>query len=169
MSPVLFVFLWVATVVVFAAVARRVLDVPHLGTGGLAAAEGANALGRLQRLPRAAVDVSKPLRHPDLLFARIDDRVSDIIERGANERLYFLRVKLPRVVEQAEGLIKPVRERYVPITSAVQSDLLAIVHTQLRSPPTRPAPLAGAARSRADLHEAVVHRPDGRGGPSISV
>ena len=142
----------------------------HLGTGGLAASEGANALGRLQRLPRATVDVSKPLRHLDRLFARVDDRVSDIIEHGANERLYFVRVKLPRVVDQSEGLIKPVRERYVPITSAVQSDLLAIVHTQLRPPPTpRPAPPVGAAQSRADLHEAVVHRPDGRGGPSISV
>ncbi len=79
-------------------------------------------------------------------------------------------MKLPRVVDQAEGLIKPVRERYVPITSAVQTDLLAIVHTQLRPPPTsRPAPPVGAAESRADFHEAIVHRPEGRGGPSISV
>jgi len=154
----------------YTALARESRDLGgHLGTGGLAASDGANALGRLQRLPRAAVDVSRPLRHLDRLFAGVDDRVSDVFERGANERLYFLRVKLPRVVDRSEGLIKPVRERYVPITSAVQTDLLAIVHTQLRPPTTRPAPQVGAARSRADFHEAVVHRPEGRGGPSISV
>jgi len=73
------------------------------------------------------------------------------------------------MVDQSEGLIKPVRERYIPITSAVQTDLLVIVHTQLRPPPTRPEPQVGAAQSRADLHEAIVHRPEGRGGPSISV
>jgi hypothetical protein len=161
---------WQARSETYTALVRESRDLGgHLGTGGLAAAEGANALGRLQRLPRTAVDVSKPLRHLDRLFARVDDRVSDIIEHGANERLYFLRVKLPRVVDQAEGLIKPVRERYVPITSVVQTDLLAIVHTQLRPPTTRPAPQVGAAQSRADLHEAVAHRPEGRGGPSISV
>lgn len=52
-------------------------------------------------------------------------------------------MKLPRVVDQAWGLIKPVRERYVPITSAVQTDLLAIAHT--------------------------VHGPDGRRDSSISI
>ena len=161
---------WQARSETYAALVRESRDLGgHLGSGGLAASEGANALGRLQRLPRAAVAVSKALGHLDRLFARVDDRVSDIIEHGANERLYFLRVKLPRVVDQAEGLIKPVRERYVAITSAVQTDLLAIVHTQLRPPPTRSAPQVGAAQSRADLHEAVVHRPEGRGGPSISI
>lgn len=47
-----------------------------------------------------------------------------------------------------QGLIKPVRERYLPITSAVQTDLLAIVHTQLRPPPTRPEPQVGGPEPR---------------------
>ncbi|GEP40089.1 hypothetical protein NPS01_37520 [Nocardioides psychrotolerans] len=162
---------WQARSETYTALVRESRDLGgHLGTGGLAASEGANALGRLQQLPRPAVPVSKPLRHLDRLFARVDDRVSDIIEHGANERLYFLRVKLPRVVDQSESLIKPVRERYIPITSAVQTDLLAIVHTKLRPQPTpRQAPPVGAAQSRADLHAAIVHRPQGRGGPSISI
>lgn len=162
---------WEARTKTYTALVRASRDLGgHLGTGELAAAEGANAIGRLQHIPRAAVDASKPLRHLDRLFARVDDRVSDIIEHGANERLYFLRVKLPRVVDQSEGLIKPVRERYVPITSAVQPDLLAIVRTQLRPPTTpRPSPQVGAAQTRADLHEAIVHRPEGHDGPSISL
>jgi hypothetical protein len=68
----------------------------------------------------------KPLRQLDRLFSRIDARVSDIIEHGASEGLYFLRVDLPCVVAQSENLIKPVRERNVPISSAVPTHLLDI-------------------------------------------
>jgi hypothetical protein len=71
-------------------------------------------------------DRPKPLRQLDRLFSRIDARVSDIIEHGASERLYFLGVDLPRVVAQSENLIKPIRERNVPISSAVPTHLLDI-------------------------------------------
>lgn len=136
----------------------------QIGTGGLAAAQGANAVGRLQRLSQTDLDDRSPLRHLDTLLDRVDDRLSDIIEHGANKRLYFLRVTLPRIIDHPEGLIKPARQRYVPVTMPVQTDLLAVVHTRLRpQPPPRPAPSLGAAQSRADLREAIAHRPQPRG------
>jgi hypothetical protein len=134
----------------------------HLGAGGHAAAEGANALGRLRRLRPDAIGETNPLRHLDPLFTRIDDRISDIIEQGARERLYFLRVKLPRIVDQPERLIRPIRERYVPLNSADQTDLLDIVRSELRAPPTPPAAPSGAARSRGELIDAITHRPESR-------
>jgi hypothetical protein len=146
----------------YAALVRGTRDLGgHVGAGGHAAAQGANALGRCRGL-RCAVGEPRSLRHLDRLFTGIDDRVGDIIEQGARERLYFLRVRLPRVVDQPEHLIKPVREWYVPIYSPVQTALLDIVRNQLRPPPTPTIPPSGAARSRGELHDAITHRPEPR-------
>jgi hypothetical protein len=154
---------WSTRARTYAALVRATRDLGGLvGAGGHAAAEGANAFDRLRRLRADADSETNPLRHFDPLFTRIDDRLSDIIEQGARERLYFLRVMLPRVVDEPEHLIKPVRERYVPISSPVQTALLDIVRNQLRPPPTAPIPLSGAARSRGNLHDAITHRPEPR-------
>lgn len=85
-----------------------------------------------------------------------------------SERLYFLRVKLPRIVDQAEGLIQPQRARYVPINSPVQTDLIDIVRTRLRPPPIQPRPPTGARQSRLDFEAAITHRPEERG-PTLSL
>ena len=156
---------WQTRAETYTALVRRTRDLGgRIGTGGLAAAQGANAVGRLRRLSKTDLDDRSPLRHLDSLLDRVDDRLSEIIEHGANKRLYFLRVTLPRVIDQPEGLIKPARQRYVPVTAPVQTDLLAVVQTRLRPPPpARPAPSPRAANSRADLREAIAHRPEPRG------
>lgn len=139
-----------------------------LGNGGPAAAQAAIVAARAQKLARDGALDAKPLRHLDRLFNRIDARLTEVIEQGVSERLYFMRVKVPRVVDQAEGLVQPVRTRYVPINSPVQSDLINIVRTQLRPPPIPPRPPNGAGQSRAELEAAIVHRPERRDGPVIS-
>lgn len=134
-----------------------------LGDGGSAAAQGALLAARAQRLTPNDVTEGKALQQLDRLFARIDSRLAEIIERGATERLYFLRVRVPRLVEEPEGLVKPVRVRHVPINSPVQTDLIGIARTELRPPPLPPRPPAGARQGRADFEAAIVHRPEGRG------
>jgi hypothetical protein len=153
---------WRTRAETYTALVRETRDLGgHVGAGGNAAAQGANALDRFRRLP-GALGEPKLLRHLDRLFTGIDDRVSDIIEHGARERLYFLRVMLPRVVDQPEPLIKPVRERYVPINSPIQTLLLEVVRAQLRPNPIPATPPASAATSREQFHDAITHRPKQR-------
>jgi hypothetical protein len=101
----------------------------ELGNGRLAAGQGSLVATRIQRLLAADVADPTPLRQLDPLFARVDDQISQIIEHGAKERLYFLRVPFPHVDERAAGLVKPTRERYIPITSPVGANLIAIART----------------------------------------
>lgn len=139
-----------------------------LGNGSPAAAQAAIVAARAKKLAADAASDSKPLRQLDRLFQRIDARLTEVIEHGSAERLYFLRVKLPRIVDQTEGLVQPVRTRYVPIDSPVQTDLLKIVRSQLRPPPEPPRAPKGACQSRLDFEAAITHRPEGRG-PSLSM
>lgn len=136
-----------------------------IGDGGAAAAEAANAVGRLRQV---SVDemTAEPLRDLNKLFTRTDARVAAIIEQGAAERLYFLSVKLPRLVDETSHLLSPARERYVPITSPLQTDLLAIVRSELRPPPVAPTPPAGAQENREALRESTDHRLERRAGPT---
>lgn len=130
-----------------------------LGNGGPAAAQAAVVASRAQRLAPDAAAGDTPRRQLDRLFRRIDARLTDVIEHGAAERLYFLRVKLPRVTDQAQGLVQPVRVRYVPINSPVQTDLIKITRTRLRPPQVRPTPPAEARQSRLAFEAALTHRP----------
>jgi hypothetical protein len=97
------------------------------------------------------------------LFNRIDTRVSEIIEKGIAERLYYLRAKVPRLSYDATGMVRRVRQRYVPITPQVQTDLLRLARDELRPAPSQPIPPPGAAQSRRKLQQAILHRPQPRG------
>jgi hypothetical protein len=97
------------------------------------------------------------------LFNRIDARVSEIIEKGIAERLYYLRAKVPRLSNEATGMIRRVGQRYVPITSQVQTDLLRLARDELRPTPLQPTPPPDAAQSRRKLQEAIPNRPQPRG------
>ncbi len=130
-----------------------------LGNGGPAAAQAAVVAARAQRLAPDCAAGDTPLQQLDRLFLRIDARLTDIVEHGAAERLYFLRVKLPRVTDEAQGLVQPVRVRYVPINSLLQTDLIKTVRTRLRPPPVRPMPPAGSRQSRLHFEAALTHRP----------
>jgi hypothetical protein len=136
-----------------------------VGNGGPAAAEAANAVGRLRHVHADEITSPEPLRDLDKLFTRTDARVAAIIEQGVAERLYLLSVKVPRIVDGTGQLVSPTRERYVPITSTLQTDLLAITRHQLRPPPVAPAAQPGAHESRENLGESIEHWPDRRPPP----
>ena len=109
----------------------------------------------------------EPLRDLDKLFTRTDARVAAIIEQGVAERLYFVSVKVPRIVDGTGQLVSPARERYVPIHSPARTDLLAIARHQLRpSLVVPPAAPPGARDSRDELRESIDHRPERRSGPA---
>ena len=138
-----------------------------VGNGGPAAAEAANAVGRLRHVHVDEITSPEPLRDLDKLFTRTDARVAAIIEQGVAERLYFVSVKVPRIVDGTGQLVSPARERYVPIHSPARTDLLAIVRHQLRpslvAPPAAPP---GARDGRDELRESIDHRPERRPGPA---
>ena len=136
------------------------------GHGGLAAAEAANAVGRLRRVHVEEITRPEPLRDLDKLFTRTDARLAAIIEQGVDERFYFVSVKAPRIVDGTGELVSPARARYVPIHSPVHTDLLATTRHQLRPAPVTPVALDGALASRGALRESIDHRPDRRAGPT---
>jgi hypothetical protein len=137
-----------------------------VGSGGPAVAEAAKAVSRLRRIHADEITTAEPLRDLAKLFTRADARIAAIIEQGVAERLYFISVKVPRIVDETTQLLHPVRERYVPITAPVQTHLLAIARHDLRPPPVAPTVPAGAEESREALRESLDHRPERRAGPA---
>ena len=142
----------------------------RVGTGGLAVTEAANAVGRLKTVrPDADLD-PRALHAFTTLFARLDARIADIIEVGVRRNGYFTRVAMPRIVENSGQLVAPPRHRYLPMTEGDHTAIIKLVRDRLRPPPEKPTAPAGAARSRAELHSAIVHQPGGgTTGPSLSM
>lgn len=146
-----------------------------VGNGGPAAGEAALATSRIEQFTRAVqagteTAVSGPLRHLAHLAREIDERITQVIQQGARERMYFTRVPLPRVDKHAAGLVKPTRQRYVPMTADVCQDLLDLVRNDLQPKTEAPKAPARAAASREELAAALVHRPEPRRaqpGPSL--
>lgn len=144
--------------------ARNVAGV--IGAGGCAVAEAALAVDRLRHVNVDEITSPAPLRDLDRLFTRTDARIAAIIEQGIAERLYFVSVKVPRIVDEADHLVNPVRERYVPISAAINTNLLAVTRHELRPPPVTPPTPAGAHKSRHEFRQSIEHRPQRRAGPS---
>lgn len=138
-----------------------------IGNGGPAAGEAALAASRIEQVTRAVqagTDVadSGPLRHLAQLGREIDERITQVIQQGARERIYFARVPFPRVDKDAAGLVKPTRQRYVPMTADVCQELLELVRDELRPQAETPRAPKRAAASRVELAAALVHRPEPR-------
>ena len=73
----------------------------RVGTGGLAVAEGANAVSRLtSNRPDADFD-PRALHAFATLFAQLDARIADVIETGIRRNTFFTRVTMPRIVGTA--------------------------------------------------------------------
>lgn len=142
-----------------------------LGAGGPAATQAGIVARRAQGMASGLAYDDKSLRQLNWLFDRIDARLTDVIEHGTRQRLYFLREKLPHLANQAKGLVHPPAVRYSPIDSPVQTDLMEIVRTRLRPAPEQSRAPHGAAQSRLDFEEAITHRPASRviplGGPGL--
>jgi hypothetical protein len=60
----------------------------------------------MRRLPHDTSVNSRALRHIAALFGAVDRRLADVFEYGAQERLYLVRTKLPRIVDN-DGRVKP--------------------------------------------------------------
>ena len=112
----------------------------HVGDGSAAVAEAAHAISRLRKLPPDPQPSQRALRDTRTLFHRVDERIADLFEHGVHERLYFVRTKVPRIVDDDGQITHRVRERFMPIASPVQTDLVRLVRDQLRPPPARPVP-----------------------------
>lgn len=131
----------------------------RLGNGGYAAAEGANAVSRLRVLPVDTIVEPRVLGGFQLLFDRLDQRIAEVIEDGIDRRAYLQRVALPRLVKGG-GLVAPVRERFGPVDRGANPELLETIRGRLRPHPAEIQSTPGP--TRADLHAALIHRPEGR-------
>lgn len=131
----------------------------RIGTGGLAVAEGANAVSRLKSLPLDAELDPRALHAFTTLFTTLDTRIAGVVEDGIRRNAYFTRVTLPRVEEATGRMVAPPRERYIPLADADHTAIVALVRDRLRPTPQPPTAPRDAARSRAELHAALVHQP----------
>ena len=120
-------------------------------------AEGANAVARLKALPHDTIVEPRVLSGFQLLFNRLDDRIADVIEDGVEHGAFFERVTLPRLVGGGGQLTRPVRERFVPVSSATDLAVVKTVRERLRPKDEPPTPTPGP--TRVDLHSALIHRP----------
>jgi hypothetical protein len=134
-----------------------------VGNGGQAAADSMNAVDRMRNVPVKEVDSPGRIRHLDRLFQQTDARIAATIELGIKEKLYFVSAKLPRVSDETVRGIQQVRERWMPVTSPGQSEIIGLVRELLRpplAPPKEPPPRAH--ESRAAYEAAIRHRPGPR-------
>lgn len=85
------------------------------------------------------------------------------VELGIKERLYFQRVTVPAIENNNGDLVRGPRREWLPVTGPVQTELLAIVHHDLRPSPVQHKPPKEAAQHRRDFEAAIEHRPEPRG------
>ncbi|MFT3871461.1 MAG: hypothetical protein QM714_02265 [Nocardioides sp.] len=134
-----------------------------VGNGGPAAGQGSIAAVRMEKLARDAITDPAQSRRLQRVSAGIDERICNVIERGVAQRLYFQRINVPGLNDHNGELVRVTRQKFVPITSPVQTDLLAIVRNDLRPTPIRRKAPKGATQSRLDFEAALHHRPPPRG------
>jgi hypothetical protein len=142
----------------------------HIGTGGLAAAEGAHAVSRLRAIRTDDGRDPRTLHGFTTLFAALDDRIADVVEEGIKHNGYFIRVKIPSVEADSGQMVAPPRERYLPLGEVEHTSIMRLARDRLRPTPPRHQAPPQAARSRAELHAAIVHQPNHRpAGPTLSM
>ncbi|WP_107705524.1 hypothetical protein [Nocardioides allogilvus] len=139
----------------------------RLGDCGLAAADGANAVTRLSTLPSDTIVEPRTLGGFQTLFHQIDTRIADVVEDGIERGSFVKRVTVPRLVTGTGQLVQPVRERYLPVTRPSDLDVVQTVRNELRPRPHIEA--VGPGPTRADLHEALIHRPEPRDPGSLEL
>lgn len=133
----------------------------NLGRGNLAVAEGSTAVSRATALNPDAELEPRALHGLDQLFDRLDNRIADVIEDGVRRNTYVARVSMPELAADSGRMIAGLAEQHVPFSASERLDLNELVKSRLRPSSTPLAPPA-AARSRAELHAAIVPRPPGR-------
>ena len=128
----------------------------EIGDGRFAALESANAARRMRSVVTPGTNVEEALGHLAHLGDRIDARISAAVEHGFREKLYFVAIKLPTPGTPGPGGIVRPAQKYIPVDSPAQSELLSIVRDRLRpAPPVVAAPSDGVGERRAALAAAV--------------
>lgn len=105
----------------------------NLGDGRTAASRAAVLARRAQHLG-ADRPTGANAHVLDNLFAQIEGRLADLFARAAHEKIYFLRVPVPRLDETRAGLIKQREETFVPLTTSMGHDVVENFRTALRHP-----------------------------------
>lgn len=134
-----------------------------VGNGGPAAGQGSVAALRMEKLSRDGLADPTGCRRLQRVSAGIDQRICNLIEYGVARRLYFQRINVPGLSDHNGEPVRVTRQKYVPITSRVQTELLAIVRSDLRPTPIQRKAPKGALQSRLDFEAALHHRPRPRG------
>jgi hypothetical protein len=143
---------------------RETRDIGGLiGNGGPAAGQGSVAAARMEKLDRDGLSEAPQVRRFQRISGGIDERVRNVIEHGIAARLYFQRISVPGLNDYNDELVYVARQKFVPITSPVKTELLAIVRSDLRPTPIQRKAPTGAAQSRLDFEAALHHRPPPRG------
>ena len=133
-----------------------------VGNGGVAAAESQKAEGRLKRLPMSELEDAPALHELARLFTGTDARITSTIECGFVEKIYFVSVKYPRLGDQETTGVVQQRERWVPVTSPVQTDLLPLIRDRLRPFPPKPRSVPEALESRQAYEVLLSQQPGSR-------
>ncbi len=122
---------WRTRTATYSRIQRELRDVAgSLGNGAGATAEAANALSRMKALLYATVIEPRMLGGFQTLFRRIDERITDVLEAGAERGAFVQRVTVPRLVSDDGNLVRPVRERCLVIFDEVWPEHLG---SQVRS------------------------------------
>ncbi len=132
----------------------------NVGVGELAVAEGANAWNRLKALPPDAHMDPRIVHAFTTLFTKLDARIADVVEEGIQRRSYSVRAKAPGFVTDNGAVVARVHERFIPLAEADHTAIVGLVRDRLRPTPEPQTAPPGAARSRAELHTAIVHQPE---------
>lgn len=149
---------------------RQLRDIGSVvGGGGAAAGQAAVAVSRLRAIPATAPVEPRTISGLATIFTHIDNRVAEMVESSLEDGQYFERTKLSIVSSDATRLVHMAERTYVPVTAETQSRLRAITRHRLRTETTDGVNLAVAKRDRAELQAALIHRPDRRSGPSVSL
>ena len=144
---------WSARAETYSRIQRELRNIGgRLGNGKAAAGEASNAVSRLKALRPETVIEPRMLGGFQRLFRRVDSRITDILEAGAERGAFAQRVTVPRLVNGDGRLVHPVRERFVPVARAADLDVIRTARKHLRPPeePTISSP--GASRALSLIH-----------------
>lgn len=126
----------------------------NLGDGRAAASHAAVLARHVQRLG-ADLQPGADTHVLDDLLVQIEGRLADLFMRAAHEKIYFLRVPLPRLDETKAGLIKQREETFVPLSTSMGHDVVETFRTALRHPSPTSPPRTRVPATRLELRLAL--------------
>ncbi len=133
-----------------------------VGNGGPAAGQGWVAALRVEKLGRDGLVDPPQGRRLQRVSAGIDEWICNVIEHGVAQRRYFQRINVPGLDDHNGELVRVTRQKFVSITSPVQTELLAIVRfgPGVPSGPTRSTPVPGLTTyDEAPVHQVGLRLP----------